>query len=174
MAAGSAAERKAELRARYRGARGQPRAEAARAALERLLGLPELVRARTVAFYAAIGDEVPVEAAAELCRARGSRVVYPVVAGLALELAERPGRPERVPVEEIELFVVPGLLFDRTGLRLGRGGGHYDRLLARRSPGARVVGICYADRVVAELPREAWDEAMDLVVSDRETLRFDR
>ena len=163
---------KAELRARYRGARGQARGESARAALGRLLALPELSTARVIAFYRAIGDEVPVEAAAERCRARGARTVYPVVAGPDLELAPDPDQPARVPVEEVELFVVPGVLFDRTGRRLGRGGGHYDRLLARRRGGALRVGICYADRLVESLPQDPWDVAMDALVSDRATLRF--
>ena len=165
-------DRKAELRARFRGARGQARGEAGRAALERLLALPELATARVVAFYRAIGDEVPVETAAQRCRARGARTVYPVVAGLELELAPDPERPERVAVGEVELFFVPGVLFDRTGRRLGRGGGHYDRLLSRRRPGALAVGICYADRLVDELPQDPWDVAMDAVVSDCATLRL--
>jgi 5-formyltetrahydrofolate cyclo-ligase len=155
---------KAELRARFRGARGQARGEAAEAARERLLALPELASARVVAFYRAIGDEVPVETIAERCRAGGARTVYPVVAGPELDLG--------VAVEAVDLFVVPGVLFDRAGWRLGRGGGHYDRLLGRRRPGALAVGICYADRVVDELPHDPWDVAMDVVVSDLTTLRF--
>jgi 5-formyltetrahydrofolate cyclo-ligase len=163
---------KAELRARFRGARGQPRGEAARAALDRLLALPELATAELVAFYQAIGDEVPVEAAAERCRARGARTVYPVVVGPELELAPEPAGGSRLPATEVDLFVVPGVLFDRAGRRLGRGGGHYDRLLSRRRPGALAVGICYADRLVDVLPHDPWDVAMDVVVSDRVTLRF--
>jgi len=174
MADGVVAERKAALRARFRGVRGQRRDESARRALDRLLALPELESARVVAFYAAIGDEVPVETAAERCRIRGVRTVYPVVSGPELELASDPAREERVAAAEVDLFVVPGVLFDRAGRRLGRGGGHYDRLLARRRPGALRVGICYADRLVDELPHEPWDVPMDVVVSDLVTLRFGR
>ncbi len=165
-------ERKAALRAGAKGARGRKRGPAARAALERLTSLPELGAARVAAFYQAIGDEVPVEAAAEACRARGARVVYPLVVGAELELAPDPARPERVRAEEVDVFVVPGLLFDRTGRRLGRGGGHYDRLLARRRTGAVLVGVAYADRVVDALPEDPWDVRMHAVVSDEFVLRF--
>jgi 5-formyltetrahydrofolate cyclo-ligase len=174
VASDSTAERKAALRASAKGARGRSRGEAARGALERLLQLEELARARVAAFYRAIGDEVPVEEAAEACRARGTEVVYPVVVGADLELATEATSPERTAVDRVDVFVVPGLLFDRAGTRLGRGGGHYDRLLARRRSDALVVGICYADRVVDALPQDRWDIRVDLVVTDQLVLRFER
>jgi 5-formyltetrahydrofolate cyclo-ligase len=137
----------------------------------RLSALPELAGAQTLALYSAIGDEVPVEGIAEAVRARGGRALYPVVVGPELELATDPARAERVPVGEVELFIAPGLLFDRAGRRLGRGGGHYDRLLARRRAGAWLVGICYDDRVIDELPEDPWDVRMHVVVTERAVLR---
>ena len=99
-------------------------------------------------------------------------MVYPVVVGPELELAPEPARAERVPVGEVDVFVVPALRFDRAGRRLGRGGGHYDRLLARRRADAWLVGICYDDRVIDELPEEPWDVRMHVVVTDRVLLRL--
>jgi 5-formyltetrahydrofolate cyclo-ligase len=140
-----------------------------------------------VALYAAIADEVPVDSAALRCRERGVRTVYPRRGSNGIELRlvadsrqlERRGRPFPEPddeaplvaVEAVDAFVVPGLLFDRSCRRLGRGGGDYDRLLARARPDAARVGICYADRVLAELPEDPWDVAMDVVVTDRFELR---
>lgn len=167
----SSAERKAELRASARGARGRDRREAARAALANLQQLEELAVARVLAFYQAIGDEVPVEPAAEACRSRGATVVYPIVVGPELELAAEPRAAVRLAAEAVDVFVVPGLLFDRSGRRLGRGGGHYDRLLARRRADALLIGVCYADRVIESLPEEPWDIPMDRVVTDRFVLR---
>jgi len=174
MASRAPDERKAALRAGAKGARGRDRSDAARSALERLISLPELARARTAAFYVAIGDEVPVEEAARRCRAGGARAVYPIVVGPDLELAPDTTAAERVRAEEVDVFVVPGVLFDRAGRRLGRGGGHYDRLLARRRSDATLVGICYADRVIDELPEEPWDVPMHAVVTDLFVLRFAR
>jgi 5-formyltetrahydrofolate cyclo-ligase len=167
-------ERKALLRARAKGSAGRDRSAAALSALEHLTALPEFARARTAAFYVAIGDEVPVEAAAERCRAAGARTVYPVVVGSYLELAPDPAGATRARVEDVDVFVVPGVLFDREGRRLGRGGGHYDRLLARRRADATLVGICYADRVIDELPQDPWDVAMHAVVTELFVLRFGR
>src|SRR5262249_30907805 len=123
--------------------------------------------------YHAIGDEVPLERVASWCAERGVRVVYPVVVGAELELAPDVTRPERVAIAEVDVFVVPGQVFDRAGRRLGRGGGHYDRLLARRSANATVVGMCYADRVVDELPEDPWDVPMHALVTDRFALGFE-
>lgn len=139
--------------------------------------------ARTVAFYAAIADEVPLEELAILMRETGTRTVYPVQLGTEIALAEaaeagslqigphgvlEPARDApRIDAADVDAFLVPGLLFDRACRRLGRGGGHYDRLLARAREDATLIGICYADRVVEELPEDPWDIAMDFVVTDR-------
>lgn len=168
---GGAAERKAQLRAELRGARGRTRGDAAIAAADRLMALPELGEARVIALYSAIGDEVPVDAVAESCRARGALVVYPIVVGPELELAPDV-RAERVPASQVDLFIVPGQGFDRQGRRLGRGGGHYDRLLARRRAGATIVGVCYTDRLVPDLPADPWDVAIHVLVTDQSVLRF--
>lgn len=163
--------RKAALRAGAKGARGRDRSGVGLAVLERLISLPELSSARVVALYRALGDEVPVEECARWLLARGAEVVYPVVVGPELELAADPSLPGRIAIENVDLFIVPGLLFDRAGRRLGRGGGHYDRLLARRREGALLVGVCYTDRVVDALPDDPWDVAMHLVVTDQFVLR---
>jgi 5-formyltetrahydrofolate cyclo-ligase len=166
-------DRKAALRAQFRGRRGHERAGAAEAAVQRLIALPVWGPARTVALYQAIGDEVPLEAVARRARESGKRVVYPVVAGPELELAPDVTRPERVAVAEVDVFVVPGQAFDRAGRRLGRGGGHYDRLLARRRADAWPIGMCYADRVLDELPQDPWDVPMRALVTDRFALTFE-
>jgi 5-formyltetrahydrofolate cyclo-ligase len=72
-----------------------------------------------------------------------------------------------VPAASVDVFAVPGVLFGRDGSRLGRGGGHYDRLLAEARPEALRVGVCYSDRVRAELPVEAWDQPVDLIITEQ-------
>jgi 5-formyltetrahydrofolate cyclo-ligase len=75
-----------------------------------------------------------------------------------------------VRADLVDVFVVPGLLFDRAGRRLGRGGGHFDRLLACARPDALRVGVCPAERLVDELPEDPWDVRMHRVVTEHETL----
>lgn len=162
----------------------------ARSAQQRLLGLPEVATARTAAVYAARPPEVPLDLAIRALAERGVRLAFPRVAGEELRLHEAgvaelaPGyrgllepAPTAPPVElrSVDVFAVPGLLFDRHGRRLGRGGGHYDRLLAAVRADACRVGLCYADRVVESLPAGAWDArldvAVDVVVTERELIR---
>lgn len=65
---------------------------------------------------------------------------------------------------EADLVVVPALLVDRSGVRLGRGGGSYDRALPRRRSGVLAVALLASEEeLVAALPREAHDALVDAV-----------
>jgi 5-formyltetrahydrofolate cyclo-ligase len=74
-------------------------------------------------------------------------------------------------VDQIDLFVVPGLGFTRDGKRLGRGGGYYDATLRAASARSRRVGLAFGDQIVDTMPTNADDVDMDLVVTEAETLR---
>lgn len=65
-----------------------------------------------------------------------------------------------------DLILVPGLAFARNGHRLGRGGGFYDRFLARHSGEATKMGVCFAFQVLDMIPTATHDVVMNLVVSD--------
>jgi 5-formyltetrahydrofolate cyclo-ligase len=75
------------------------------------------------------------------------------------------------------VVLVPGAAFDRTGARLGWGGGFYDRALAAitRSCGtALLVGVCFAEQLVECVPRASHDVPVDLVVSEGEVVQAAR
>ncbi|TCO70889.1 5-formyltetrahydrofolate cyclo-ligase [Rhodovulum euryhalinum] len=72
-----------------------------------------------------------------------------------------------------EVLIVPLLAFDRTGARLGYGGGFYDRTLAMlraRGP-VLAVGLAYAAQEVARVPVEPTDQLLDAIVTEDETIR---
>ncbi len=75
-----------------------------------------------------------------------------------------------VPAEEIDLAVVPGLAFDRQFNRLGYGAGYYDRFLPKLKKNAVKAGICYSIQLIDQIPVEAFDIAMDIIVTDTEVL----
>ena len=71
--------------------------------------------------------------------------------------------------ENINIFLVPGLAFDRSGRRLGRGGGHYDRTLAN-APGWK-IGLAGSYQISNEdLPEEDHDIRMDAISTEKFTL----
>jgi 5-formyltetrahydrofolate cyclo-ligase len=68
--------------------------------------------------------------------------------------------------DEIDLILVPGLVFTQDRHRLGRGGGFFDRLLAGRGANAFKLGICFSFQILDAVPIEGHDTLMDAVVTD--------
>lgn len=130
--------------------------------------------ARTVCAFSALPSEPDVLASWP----RGKKIILPRVeeSGLSLHFVE--SRAELVeggfgicephgnaPLAEgrADLILVPGLAFDRSGVRLGRGGGYYDRLLAGFH-GVR-VGVCFEEVIFERIPAEAHDVTMDFLIT---------
>ena len=68
--------------------------------------------------------------------------------------------------ESVDLVLVPGVAFTRSGDRLGQGGGWYDRFLPTARQDTRVVGVCFAEQVLDDLPVEDHDVRVDCVIDD--------
>jgi 5-formyltetrahydrofolate cyclo-ligase len=81
-------------------------------------------------------------------------------------LREPPG-PRLGPgaIADADLVIVPALAVDRRGVRLGRGGGSYDRALARVDPGTRVVAVVFDGELLDEVPEQPHDRRVDVVVT---------
>lgn len=77
----------------------------------------------------------------------------------------------RVPLEQLDLVVVPGVAFDRSGGRIGYGGGYYDRFLALLPPAVPRVGLAYGFQLVERVPRHPDDQGVGLVVTEAEVIR---
>ena len=167
-------------------------AEAGPALTERLLALPEVAAAGCVAAYASFGTEPPTEALLEALRGAGKRVLLPMVLDdLDLDWAEYAG-PEslgftlRGPAEPVgprlgvgaiaaaDVVLVPALAVARDGVRLGKGGGSYDRALARTRPGVLVVALLWDGELhdAGELPDEPHDRPVGAVVTPSGTTRL--
>lgn len=74
----------------------------------------------------------------------------------------------------VDLLLIPALAVDRSGMRLGRGGGWYDRVLARLTPEQRVFAVVFGDEVFAvdSLPFFPHDQRVDGAVTETEVLYF--
>ena len=147
----------------------------------RFLSLPQIAAASTLLLYHGMGTEPDTAQLLEPLWALGKRVCLPrCLPGNQMEarLVQResalvphpwgmlePGTdcPPVTP-EEIDLVLVPGLAFDRSGGRLGQGGGFYDRWLTGFS--GVTAGLCRDLLLLDRVPREAHDRAVDLVVTE--------
>ncbi|RAY15034.1 5-formyltetrahydrofolate cyclo-ligase [Actinomadura craniellae] len=168
------------------------RASAGRAIRETLLTLPELEMASSIAAYVSIDTEPDTRALIFGLWKRGAYVLLPrLLPDNDLDWATyegpdslAPGRhglpeptsPGRGPgaVKAADVVIVPALAIDRTGMRLGRGGGSYDRVLDRVGPGILTVGLVYDGELVEEVPAEPHDRRVRAAITPSEGLiRFD-
>ncbi len=137
-----------------------------------------MLKGDVIALYTPKATEVDTASIATELVARGVRVAYPrVVAGTrVLEFAEgslasgafgllEPSGPA-LALHEIAAFVIPGIAFSRDGGRIGWGRGYYDATLAAARPDALRIGLAFDCQLVAEIPREAHDIGVDLVVTE--------
>jgi len=78
-----------------------------------------------------------------------------------------PKKCERLEVDDLDMVLIPGLAFaSRSGGRLGRGGGYYDRLLAEEYLRAQSIGVCFQSQIKDTLPLEPHDELVDGMVTE--------
>ncbi|MEV0602911.1 5-formyltetrahydrofolate cyclo-ligase [Streptomyces sp. NPDC050315] len=160
---------------------------------ERALQLRELAEARTVAAYVSIGREPSTRALLDRLREAGVRVLLPVLLPdndldwAAYEGPERLVKAGRGLLEPVGprlgpeavtgagAVFLPGLAVDRRGLRLGRGGGSYDRVLARlERAGATpaLVVLLYDGEVLEEVPADPHDRPVQAAVTPSGVHRF--
>ncbi|MEX0428045.1 5-formyltetrahydrofolate cyclo-ligase [Nocardioides sp. DS6] len=147
--------------------------ETARALADVLAAAPELRRAATVAAYVSIGSEPGTGPLLDRLRATGKRVLLPcLLPDNDLDWAAYDGRlvsarrgllepaGERLGVDAVataDVVLVPGLAVDHAGHRLGRGGGSYDRALARVPVGTFTCLLLYPEEVGVPVPVEPHD-----------------
>jgi len=139
---------------------------------KRLFALKEFKFAKTVMFYVSKDGEVDTIQMIKDTLRMGKRVAVPVtkvekkeliasqILDLEKELTRGPygilepksGYVRPVPVEEIDLVIVPGIAFDKMGRRLGRGAGYYDRFLKKFHKDIPFIGLAFDFQVLENLP----------------------
>jgi len=137
-----------------------------------------------IVLYAAVENEVATEALMERASKSGKSVMLVRCAPGGLEIArvrdfsslvpgafgipEPPPGAEVVPPEALGrcLVVTPGVAFSVKGERIGRGGGHYDRLLAKLDSQAITVGLAYSFQLLDSVPQSGHDRRLNFVITE--------
>ena len=164
------------------------RDEAAQQFADVIDSFPDIASATCVAAYVSRATEPRTGALLEMLSKRGIRVLLPVL-GSGLErgwaefagtddLLERapgrppePGTPSRGPeaLAEADLVIAPALAVDTKGMRLGQGGGWYDRALSHKREDARVIAVVFPEEVydadARPIPTEVHDVPIDAVAT---------
>lgn len=135
--------------------------------------------ASTILSYWSMSDEVITHKTVERW-SKYKKVYLPVVKGSDLELVRFEGKEkmkpesvygileptshEKVEIKDIQLVIVPGVAFDTSCNRMGRGKGYYDRLLSESN--AVKIGVAFSFQVVDEVPVEPHDIPLDMVATE--------
>lgn len=174
---------KDEFRLLARDLRVRHAADARVSFLPAVSALPCFDGASSIAAYMPLGNEPQTADIIQVCREQGKHIGLPAWFSKAKEyrMCDYPhdcvmaraqlGIPEPVTKSWVnetvyDLFLVPGIYFDRHGTRIGHGKGYYDRILAKRSPTAKLVALAF-DWQISEvaLPYEPHDVPMDFIVT---------
>ena len=180
---------RARLAARRRSLTPGERAHAARAVARHALRALPLRAGSRVAIYASLPSELDTSPLIELARERGCQLYLPRIDRphsargmrfLALDgaltrnrlgIEEPDAGARRIGARWLDLVLLPLVGFDRSGVRLGTGGGFYDRAFAFRNHrlswhAPRLVGLAYAFQELKHIEAAAHDVRMDAVITD--------
>lgn len=150
--------------------------------------IPELQRAGTIMAYAAIKQEADINGYWQEAWTEGKTIVLPRVNGELLEAVRfqgwdqtRPGafgiwepEGEPFPPERIEAVLIPGVVFDGEGYRLGYGKGYYDWFLSKLLPSSFFCGIAYELQLVDDIFPASWDVRLHALVTENQVIRFSK
>jgi 5-formyltetrahydrofolate cyclo-ligase len=155
-----------------------------------IAGTPDFQQARVVMLYMSMPEEVDTASLALRCWQAGKTVVVPKVSWdqrrmLPMEITSlqagmtstglgirEPAAGKPIPLEFIDLVIVPGLGFTPAGFRIGRGMGFYDRFLAQNDFIGRSCGLAFEEQIVEQLPVLDHDVPLGMLVTDRGIRRF--
>jgi 5-formyltetrahydrofolate cyclo-ligase len=184
-------ERKKEIRAQAHERRNaqENKDELSREICARFVALPEYVRAQTVMYYIDVRSEVRTRHDLPQALTQGKKIVVPwcndqgelelfhlenmneLAIGMYKILEPAPAlrllKAKQVKAQELDLIMVPGVAFDRSGARMGHGKGYYDKLLQHARPDAPLAALAFECQLFPEIPTASHDIFMDSIITER-------
>jgi 5-formyltetrahydrofolate cyclo-ligase len=158
--------------------------------VDHVLSMPEVGRASTVMAFWSFGSEPDTAPLVEALDSRGVRVALPRIGGEDMEAyafapgdavtatsfgASEPSTGEALDPSAIDIVITPAVAFDRSGRRVGYGGGFYDRFFPRTRPDTLRIGIGFDLQLVdRDLPSGHFDLGLDAIVTESGVCRVQR
>lgn len=163
--------------------------ELSREIVAALMALPDYSASRTILFYVDVRSEVRTRHDLQRALTTGQKIVVPwcntagelelfhlgAIEELAIgmykilepkqELREQSAK--KVRPEELDLVMVPGVAFDRTGARMGHGKGYYDRLLQHARPDAPLIALAFECQLFPEIPTQVHDIFVNKIITEK-------
>ena len=154
----------------------------------RSIALTHYRAAGYVALYSPVDNEVATQAILDDALSAGKTVFYPKLNssgssdfGRVRSVADfvagdfgirEPAGTDSIPLGASDNLIVfvPGVLFDRYGNRLGRGGGWYDRVLSQLGSVGIFVGLAYEFQVIDDLTAESWDQRVHFIITEKSVI----
>jgi len=162
--------------------------ELSRQICEKFLALPAYIAAKTAMFYIDVRSEVRTRQHLPQALASGKKIIVPwcndkgelelfhltsveeLAVGMYRILEPKPELrmlPEKlVQAEDLDIVMVPGVAFDRSGARMGHGKGYYDKLLQHARKDAPLVALAFECQMFPEIPVAPHDIFMDMIITE--------
>ncbi len=150
-----------------------------------LKGIPEYSRAKSLMVYLDYKNEVETKEIIEDVLRQNKNAIIPISKPDTLELhlsnlisiqdlevstygilEPKKDKIFTVLPEIIDIVIVPGVVFDKNGYRIGYGKGYYDRFLSSLDHKFIAIGICYDFQLIDEVPKDIYDYQLDYIVTD--------
>ena len=159
--------------------------------IDNLKSLKEFQSAKNMVFYVSFGNEVDThEIIKELLANKEKTVIVPYVLKNypILQLSELKNFDEleektfgileprelyirEFSIKKIDLVILPGVVFDKDGCRIGYGFGYYDRFLKKLEKHVKKISLAFELQIVNEIPKEKYDVPVDFVVTEKRVIR---
>ena len=157
---------------------------------ENLYSLEEFKKAKNILFYVSFNDEVDThEIIKELLANKEKNIIVPYVVknNPILQLSEIKNFNELEPktwgilepkdefirkfdIENVDLVIIPGIVFDQNGHRIGYGYGYYDRFLKKLDKNVVKIGFGFEFQIVDKIPEEKHDVPVDIMVTEKRVI----
>ncbi len=169
---------------------GEEREKKIREVESRLFDFANFLEARIVLLYVSDKNEVETQNILSQTYDYGKIIVLPVfdpvkgnarllkvddpqrdlIEGSKGLLEPNPQRCREVPLECIDIAIIPSVAVDEKGGRLGAGDGFYDRLIPQLPVTTRKVSLALEDQIVSQVPAESHDKHVDIIITDKRTI----